>query len=156
LATLRLHTREDIRNPLFPRQRAKRAKSTLLTKLFSFRSPRLYAVLGFARIPAKADALFRQLAGQTRLVAREFALPTTHGITLHLCFPDLAAQNPDSDPIPSFAASSSLSPSVDEHRHVSRLRLTDASWKVLWADHLEGRGAPEPIQGVNGLRESRQ
>lgn len=86
-----------------------------------------YSESGFRPRTCLSSVLFvrSQLPAQAQLIAREFSLSSISGIQLYLCLPK--------------------SPT-------SRARLTESSWRVLWADHLEGRSHAETLRGANGLR----
>ncbi|GAA5975082.1 hypothetical protein JCM5350_004579 [Sporobolomyces pararoseus] len=95
---------------------------------------------------------FNSLAAQARLIASEFSLSSISGISIYLLLP----QNLQHQPLSSINATQSLptstGPTTSSNKHVGRrVRLTESSWKVLWADHLEGSNEVQPVPGMNGL-----
>ncbi|GAA5952936.1 hypothetical protein JCM3765_003011 [Sporobolomyces pararoseus] len=107
----------------------------------------------FSEFASTSEAVLLPLEGtltaQAQIIAREFSLPSISGISIFLLLPRSQPAPPiptTSDPVePSIPSSSSY------NQVGRRVRLTESSWKILWANHLDGSNEVQPISGVNGL-----
>ncbi|GAA5935046.1 uncharacterized protein JCM15063_003135 [Sporobolomyces koalae] len=118
----------------------------------AIRERRLLSSLnGFgARSQSRRKWLLIVLSSQARVIANHFALPTISNlgifVVLNSTFSSALEQ-------PSTPASTSASVASEEVKMTrERVLVTEGSWKLLWADYLEGgRGEAVPIPEANGL-----
>ncbi|GAA5897817.1 uncharacterized protein JCM6883_000830 [Sporobolomyces salmoneus] len=120
-------------------------------------NPGLAASSEFAEFGSSQESVFLPLQptlpAQARLVAEEFSLSSINGISLYLCLPSPADTPLSPTPLSPRANPSEMSsPRLEvQTRPDSRIRFTESSWKVLWADYLQNGIDAKPMPGVNGL-----